>query len=309
VVTAGSGIQFHIGALGSPLYEARFSELLPFHKGIAAGRDSLGWVHIDRNGSPVYRSRFSFVEPFYNGQARVGLESGAVGVIDENGGIIWTIESDATTELARDSRHSSGQMKAPRAIGGEGPGRRATANRLESALDKVVVVRYSPEWPRSFHRFERKLRSLIPTARIEHVGSTSVPGMEAKPIIDVSVGLPPGTRVRVDAARAIGLEFRSVSSESTHFVFRDKDGGHVAHVHVNPRDSEPELSLLRFRDFLRGHNSVAREYTETKRSILAANPSREGYTRAKSPFIRGLEGRVRRWAMRTQWKPRQPKRA
>lgn len=131
--------------------------------------------------------------------------------------------------------------------------------------------------------------------------------MDAKPIIDISLGLPPGVRLRVDAARAIGLEFRSVSSESTHFVLRDGAGRHVAHVHVNPLDSEPELRLLRFRDFLRMHPDVAGEYAATKRAILAATRVREGYTEAKSPFIRGLEDRIRSWAARTRWAPHQPR--
>jgi GrpB-like predicted nucleotidyltransferase (UPF0157 family) len=144
------------------------------------------------------------------------------------------------------------------------------AGRLGLAPGLTQIVPYDPEWPREFERIRRHLHSLLPTARVEHVGSTAVPGCEAKPILDLSVGLAPGTRLRVDNAQSIGLEFRSVSPESSLFVATGRDGRRIAHVHVNPRNSGAELDFLRFRDYLRAHPNVARAYAQTKRRALAS---------------------------------------
>ena len=175
--------------------------------------------------------------------------------------------------------------------------------RLGLAKGRIRVVPYQPGWEDAFRALRARLRKILPEARIEHVGSTAVPGGEAKPILDVSVGLAPGTRLRIAAARSIGLEFRSVSPESAHFVFRDTKGRHVAHVHVNPRGSDAELGLLRFRDFLRAHPDVVLEYVALKHRSIADARARACYTEEKGPFIRGLEPRVRRWAQRTAWRP------
>jgi GrpB-like predicted nucleotidyltransferase (UPF0157 family) len=171
------------------------------------------------------------------------------------------------------------------------------------ARGKTRVVPYDPEWPNQFEWLRKRLKLILPTARIEHVGSTAVPGCEAKPIIDVSVGLAPRTRLRVDEARSIGLEFRSVSPESSLFAATGHDGSRTAHVHVNPRDDEAELRVLRFRDFLRVHPEVVRDYVEVKRRALATGKTGGNYTNTKAPFIEGLEPRVRRWARRRSWTP------
>lgn len=175
--------------------------------------------------------------------------------------------------------------------------------RLGLGKGEVRVVPYDPGWVTAFRELRARLRRILPRARIEHVGSTAIAGMEAKPIIDVSVGLAPGSRLNVDAARSIRLEFRSVSPESAHFVFRDKAGRHVAHVHVNPLNSEAELSLLRCRDYLRAHPAAVQEYAAAKHRALALSRNRGQYTEAKAPFIRALGPRIRRWVKRTAWAP------
>jgi GrpB-like predicted nucleotidyltransferase (UPF0157 family) len=165
------------------------------------------------------------------------------------------------------------------------------------------VVPYDPEWPHDFERLVLTLRSILPTARIEHIGSTAVPGCEAKPIIDVSVGVAPNSSLKVDAARSAGLEFRSISPTSAVFAISGEGGVRIANVHVRGRDSEAELRDLRFRDFLRSHPNVARDYVLVKRRALAAGKQGREYTTAKAPFIEGLDPRVRRWAGRTAWSP------
>ena len=170
---------------------------------------------------------------------------------------------------------------------------------------EVRLAAYDPAWDAAFLRLRLRLLKIVPESRIEHVGSTSVPGCDAKPIIDVSVGLAEGSRLRVDAARSIGLHFRSVSPTSTLFIFTDSSGIRIAHVHVARLNSEDELRLLRFRDYLRAHPRVVGEYVAAKHRALATSKDREGYTARKAPFFRKLEPRVLRWARRTRWTPQE----
>jgi len=188
-------------------------------------------------------------------------------------------------------------------VSGPMPPRSKPMGKLGLASGKVRVVRYDPEWPLLFQRIRNRLCNVLPTARIEHIGSTAVPGCEAKPIIDVSVGLTPGSVLRRDEARSIGLEFLAIRPDSVKFALSDKRGRHLAYVHMRHLDSEPELRDLRFRDFLRAHPDTVREYVKVKRLAAAATKIRRDYTNAKAPFIEGLEPRIRRWARRTRWMP------
>jgi GrpB-like predicted nucleotidyltransferase (UPF0157 family) len=183
------------------------------------------------------------------------------------------------------------------------PPRSKPIGKIGLVSGEVKVVPYDPEWPRLFERIRNRLRSVLPTARIEHIGSTAVPGCEAKPIIDVSVGLTLGSVLRVDKARSIGLEFLAIRPDSVKFALSDERGRHLAYVHMRCRGSEPELRDLRFRDFLRAHPDVVRDYVKVKHQAMATTKVRRDYTDAKAPFIEGLEPRIRRWARRTRWVP------
>jgi GrpB-like predicted nucleotidyltransferase (UPF0157 family) len=108
----------------------------------------------------------------------------------------------------------------------------------------VRVLPYDPEWPREFRKFRRLLRPLFPGARIEQIGSTSVVGCRAKPLIDVSVGLRNKGSLHLSEARAAGLEFRMVRSRSVLFNLLGPTGVPVPHVHARARDSEPEARDL-----------------------------------------------------------------
>ena len=170
------------------------------------------------------------------------------------------------------------------------------------APGSVQVVPYDPQWPREFRRIRARLRPVLPGARIEHVGSTAVPGCDAKPIIDVSVGLAPGSALRVDAARSAGLEFRSVRPYSVVFALGDERGKRLANVHVRYRGSETELGDLLFRDYLRAHPTAVEEYGRLKRQIAAKSRTGGDYTRGKARFIQRTLRAAQRWAKATRKK-------
>jgi GrpB-like predicted nucleotidyltransferase (UPF0157 family) len=166
----------------------------------------------------------------------------------------------------------------------------------------VRVVPYDSDWPRAFRRIRKRLVPLFPGARIAHVGSTSVVGCWAKPIIDVSVGLPRGSHVHVDDAKAVGLDFRMVRPGVVTFRLDGPSGLTTGFVHVSARDSEPELGHLLFRDYLRAHPEAAREYSQLKRRLAAATKVRSEYSPAKVPFIERTLERARRWSKKKRQK-------
>jgi GrpB-like predicted nucleotidyltransferase (UPF0157 family) len=180
------------------------------------------------------------------------------------------------------------------------------------APGSVRVVPYDPEWPRAFRTIRSRLLPLFPRARIEHIGSTSIVGCWAKPIVDVSIGLQRGGSVHVDDAKAAGLDFRLVRPGSITFRVQGPTGLTIAFVHVYARDSEPELANLHFRDYLRAHPGVTEEYSKLKRRLAASGKARSDYSPAKAPFIERAQARARRWAQkngRKATKQRGPTRA
>ncbi|HEV2318091.1 MAG TPA: GrpB family protein [Thermoplasmata archaeon] len=170
-------------------------------------------------------------------------------------------------------------------------------------MSRVQLVAYDPSWPSQFESLRSRIVQALPDARVEHIGSTAVPGCAAKPIIDISVGLAPGSSVRDATFRAAGLTFRSLQPYSLVFAIDHPDGNRWANVHVRYQGSESELNDLRLRDFLRVHAEAVRAYVEAKTSAATASVDGREYTRTKAPFIERLRGEVRRWAEATGWSP------
>jgi len=87
VVKDEDGIAYHIDNQGNKLYQSSYFELDVFHKGFARAKDQYGWCHVNKQGNPIYKERYLSVEPFYNGNALVKKFSGEMGIINEDG--IW----------------------------------------------------------------------------------------------------------------------------------------------------------------------------------------------------------------------------
>ncbi len=153
----------------------------------------------------------------------------------------------------------------------------------------IVIADYDPEWPRRYQTERGRIRrALGPVAlRVEHIGSTSVPGLAAKPIIDilVTVSDPDDEGVLVAALEPAGYELRV--RETGHRMFRTPERD--VHVHVW-RDSDPEVArYLRFRDHLRASPSDRTAYEELKRD-LARREWRDMnyYAEAKTEVIQAI---------------------
>lgn len=160
-----------------------------------------------------------------------------------------------------------------------------------SHVPSVAIVEYDPQWPTLFEEERRKVLNLIgdKVLAIEHIGSTAVPGLGAKPIIDMMAGVqgPAEADQCIPMLRKIGYTSFTPSQGSDRYYCCGK-GPHSAgyHLHlVRFKSHEWEKHLL-FRDYLRTHLEIARQYYELKKELAVKyNSDRGGYTEAKASFI------------------------
>lgn len=154
----------------------------------------------------------------------------------------------------------------------------------------ITIVEYNPRWPMMFGVAALRIRAALgPRAlRIEHTGSTSVPGLAAKPLIDILLvvenSADENTYVPALEAAGYGLSIREPEWHE-HRMFRDAD----TNLHVFS-DACVEISrILRFRDWLRSHPEDRELYAETKRNLARQKwTSIDEYARAKTPVIEEL---------------------
>jgi len=163
----------------------------------------------------------------------------------------------------------------------------------------IIIAPYDHAWPVMFAaeaaRLARALGDLA--LRIEHVGSTAVPGLAAKPVIDIQVSVPslePLDRYRTSLAE-LGYTYFSLGAFDLVYPFFKKpaEWPSTHHAHLCVAGSEQERDHLAFRDFLRRNPSVAAEYAALKRELAAAHDgltlaSQEHYSLSKTDFVRSL---------------------
>ena len=170
----------------------------------------------------------------------------------------------------------------------------------------IVIVPYDPGWPGMFAKQGASLRGALGDValRIDHIGSTSIPGMDAKPIIDIQISV--ATLDPVDPFRipleSLGYVWRSNNPELTKRYFREKPGERRTHIHVRKAGSFSQQFPLLFRDYMRAHPGEIRPYAEMKyRLAKEYGEDREGYTVAKGPFVWAVVRKADQWAQDTGW--------
>jgi GrpB-like predicted nucleotidyltransferase (UPF0157 family) len=178
----------------------------------------------------------------------------------------------------------------------------------ETAGDLIRVVPYDPEWAAMFARQAAELRDALGAValRIDHIGSTAIPQLVAKPVIDVQISV--ADFEPLDAYRRplerLGYVFRADNPDRTKRYFREPPGQRRTHIHVRRAGSFSEQVALLFRDFMRVHADVAAEYAELKIKLAERySGDRTAYTDAKGPFIWSVIAQADAWAQRTGWMP------
>jgi GrpB-like predicted nucleotidyltransferase (UPF0157 family) len=165
-------------------------------------------------------------------------------------------------------------------------------------MDDVEIVDYDPRWPRLFDEEAGRLRLVLDPSLIvglEHFGSTAIPGLSAKPIIDILVAvrsLAASKTSFVEALRKLDYVFwpDNPKKDRMFFVKGMPPFGSKRSHHVHVTELHGEMwQRLAFRDYLRAHPEEAETYDRLKRRLAAEHQTdREAYTDAKSAYVESV---------------------
>ena len=165
----------------------------------------------------------------------------------------------------------------------------------------LVIVGYDERWPRMFEEERQRILAATGSAlvAVEHIGSTSVPGLAAtKKIIDIMAAVerlddaPQCVAPLAELGYQYIPEFEAEFPERRYF-HRGAVEVHTHHLHMVERTSEFWRRHLLFRDYLRSHPDAASEYAMLKRRLASRHVETDDYTLAKTDFITGIEQTAR----------------
>ena len=174
---------------------------------------------------------------------------------------------------------------------------------LDSGFDPAIrIVNYDPGWPALAAAEVRAIQEVLGEVgvRVEHVGSTAVPGLAAKPILDFQLSvdaLEPAGRY-AEPLKRLGYVFIPTDDVREYPLYaRPPERPRTHHLHVCAAGSQHELRHLAVRDFLRAHPEEAARYAALKRDVVARHPEdRLAYIAGKEAYVTALEPRAVAWA-------------
>ena len=171
----------------------------------------------------------------------------------------------------------------------------------------MIIVEYNPEWPILFEEEKRRVLSIMGhmILAIEHVGSTAVPNLGAKPIIDMMAGVrrPADADQCIPLLQKIGYTSFTPEPENPDHYYCCGKGLHSVGYHLHlVRFKSPEWQKhLLFRDYLRGHQEIAQQYYELKKELAAKYHSKRGsYTKAKTSFIESVIAKATKYRLKIE---------
>jgi GrpB-like predicted nucleotidyltransferase (UPF0157 family) len=183
--------------------------------------------------------------------------------------------------------------------------RKSLEQRIQEAIrEEILVVPYDPRWPQLFQDEAEFLRARLPKSlieRIEHFGSTAVPGLAAKPVIDILVQVSSleDTRTQiVPLLESEGYEYFWRTDRLpayAWFIKRNTESKRTHHLHMVEADSKL-WERLYFRDYLRDFPEEAGRYSDLKLSLAEKYPNdRVAYTEGKSAMVESLTETARHY--------------
>lgn len=183
----------------------------------------------------------------------------------------------------------------------------------------ITIVPYRPTWPQEFLTLGRALRQALGdrALRIDHIGSTAVPGLAAKDIIDIQITVQqfdPGLERVLDQIGYHRLpdithdhlppHHRGQTSDWIKWLFKPSPGQRLTHIHVRLLDRANQRYALLFRDYLRSHPVSAQAYAEVKQALARYHADDvDAYYAVKDPVCDLIIGGAEIWASTTQWHP------
>jgi len=169
---------------------------------------------------------------------------------------------------------------------------------MTSSEAPIELVAYDVAWPAVFDEECAQLRRVLApwlAGPIVHIGSTAIPGLAAKPVIDIMAGVESleGSRPAIDAAASIGYCYFPYQPDLKHWFCKPSPAFRTHHLHLVPLASPQWIRPIAFRDYLRADGNVAAEYEALKRRLASEfRFDREAYTHAKAPFIDAVTDRA-----------------
>jgi GrpB-like predicted nucleotidyltransferase (UPF0157 family) len=181
----------------------------------------------------------------------------------------------------------------------------------------VEIVPYKKNWPNEFKDFARAIRNALGDSaiRIDHIGSTSVPGLDAKDVIDIQVSVKALSSHLIEEFTAMGFVYRGDRTDHVppgtpkgedqwqKMLFEQPDGQRRVHVHVRILGNANQRYPLLFRDYLRSHPASAAAYAELKRRLAANLVDPDTYPDVKDPAVDLIFFAAEDWATSTNWSP------
>lgn len=164
--------------------------------------------------------------------------------------------------------------------------------------EPVEIVDYDPRWPARFAELAARIHAAFrdgPLLVVEHVGSTSVVGLAAKPVIDIDVVIPSRDALPDAVARLalLGYVHQGSLGIPGREAFRSPPGGPRHHLYVCACDCPEYARHIAFREFLRGHTDEAQEYAALKRALAARfRGDRTAYSEGKTAFVQSALARA-----------------
>jgi len=194
---------------------------------------------------------------------------------------------------------------------------------IRSRLSHPTLSAPDPQWPAQAARLLARIRHAAGdlAVSLDHIGSTAVPGLVAKDVLDLQVGVAsfddaddPGFVASLDAAGFVRMpgEWDDHGHDGTRWPKRfhgSCDPGRIAHVHVREVGSPGWEWALRFRDWLRADADERAAYATMKTELATGMASTADYAVAKEPWFDAADERARAWAARTGWRATSPDRA
>lgn len=181
---------------------------------------------------------------------------------------------------------------------------------LQKRIDKVVkekidIVPYDLSWKIKFEEEAKFLKGKFPkiVKRVEHFGSTAVPDLSAKPVVDMLIevtSLNAAKKKIVPVLKSLGYDYfwrPEIDKPPMYvwFIKRDSNGKRTFHLHMVEANSKL-WNRLYFRDYLRSHPKVAKQYEQLKTKLALEHPNdRETYTKAKTDFVVSVTEKAERF--------------
>jgi GrpB-like predicted nucleotidyltransferase (UPF0157 family) len=167
------------------------------------------------------------------------------------------------------------------------------------ARGSVRLEPYTSEWANIYAKERDELYSQISphVIAVEHIGSTSIPGMSAKPIIDIAAAVPRLEDVKkcFQPLEAVDYKYRGEVKPGDHLFVKGSPSKRTVYLHIAEYGSRMWEDYLLFRDYLRRHKDVAQEYASLKRERAERyEKNRDSYTKSKAGFIESVLKKARR---------------